>query len=46
MQDKQIAAKLKIMPEKAARRRNRFLDGGFSEHAGRNHEGEENYAVS
>jgi len=28
MQDKQIAAKLRIMPEKAARWRNRFLDGG------------------
>ena len=30
MQDKQIAAKLRIMPEKAARWRNRFLDGGFA----------------
>jgi len=30
MQDKQIAAKLKIMPEKAARWRNRFLDGGLA----------------
>src|SRR6266446_8888147 len=30
MQDKQIAAKLRIMPEKAARWRNRFLDGGLS----------------
>jgi transposase len=30
MQDKQIAAKLKIMPEKAARWRNRFLDGGWA----------------
>jgi transposase len=29
MQDKQIAAKLKIMPEKAARWRNRYLDGGL-----------------
>jgi transposase len=29
MQDKQIAAKLRIMPEKAARWRNRFLDGGL-----------------
>jgi transposase len=29
MQDRQIAAKLKIMPEKAARWRNRFLDGGL-----------------
>ena len=28
MQDKQIAAKLRIMPEKAARWRKRFLDGG------------------
>jgi transposase len=28
MQDQQIAAKLRIMPEKAARWRNRFLDGG------------------
>lgn len=27
MQDKQIAAKLRIMPEKEARWRNRFLDG-------------------
>jgi transposase len=30
MQDKQIAAKLRIMPEKAARWRNRFLDGGLT----------------
>jgi transposase len=30
MQDKQIAAKLKIMPEKAARWRNRYLDGGLA----------------
>jgi len=30
MQDKQIAAKLRIMPEKAARWRNRFLDGGVA----------------
>jgi transposase len=30
MQDKQIAAKLQIMPEKAARWRNRFLDGGIA----------------
>jgi transposase len=30
LQDKQIAAKLGIMPEKAARWRNRFLDGGLS----------------
>jgi transposase len=29
MQDRQIAAKLRIMPEKAARWRNRFLDGGL-----------------
>jgi hypothetical protein len=29
-QDKQIAAKLRIMPEKAARWRNRFLDGGLA----------------
>src|SRR6202051_78555 len=29
MQDKQIATKLRIMPEKAARWRNRFLDGGL-----------------
>jgi transposase len=29
MQDKQIAAELRIMPEKAARWRNRFLDGGL-----------------
>jgi transposase len=29
LQDKQIAAKLGIMPEKAARWRNRFLDGGW-----------------
>jgi transposase len=29
LQDKQIAAKLGIMPEKAARWRNRFLDGGL-----------------
>jgi transposase len=28
MQDKQIAAKLRIMPEKAERWRSRFLDGG------------------
>ena len=34
MQDKQIAAKLKIMPQKAARWRNRFLDGGFSKNTG------------
>jgi transposase len=30
MQDKQIAAKLKIMPEKAARWRNRYLEGGLT----------------
>ena len=30
MQDKRIAAKLRIMPEKAARWRNRFLDGGLA----------------
>ena len=30
MQDKQIAAKLRIMPEKAARWRKRFLDGGLT----------------
>src|SRR5947209_9574750 len=30
MQDKQIAAKLGTMPEKAARWRNRFLDGGLA----------------
>ena len=30
MQDEQIAAKLRIMPEKAARWRNRFLDGGLA----------------
>ena len=30
MQDKQIAAKLRIMPAKAARWRNRFLDGGLA----------------
>lgn len=30
MQDKQIAAQLGIMPEKAARWRNRFLDGGLA----------------
>jgi len=30
MQDKQIATKLRIMPEKAARWRNRFLDGGLA----------------
>lgn len=30
LQDKQIAAKLRIMPEKAARWRNRFLDGGLA----------------
>ena len=30
MQDKQIADKLRIMPEKAARWRNRFLDGGLA----------------
>ena len=30
LQDQQIAAKLKITPEKAARWRNRFLDGGFA----------------
>lgn len=29
LQDKRIAAKLGIMPEKAARWRNRFLDGGW-----------------
>jgi transposase len=29
MQDKEIAAELRIMPEKAARWRNRFLDGGL-----------------
>jgi len=29
LQDQQIAAKLKITPEKAARWRNRFLDGGL-----------------
>src|SRR5450759_2678226 len=29
LQDKRIAAKLGIMPEKAARWRNRFLDGGL-----------------
>ena len=29
MQDMQIAATLKIMPEKAARRRNRYLDGNL-----------------
>jgi transposase len=29
LQDKQIAAQLRIMPEKAARWRNRFLDGGL-----------------
>ncbi len=30
LQDQQIAAKLKITPEKAARWRNRFLDGGVA----------------
>ena len=30
LQDQQIAAKLKITPKKAARWRNRFLDGGFA----------------
>lgn len=30
LQDRQIAAQLKITPEKAARWRNRFLDGGFA----------------
>jgi len=30
MQDQQIAAKLRIMPEKVARWRNRFLDGGWA----------------
>jgi transposase len=30
LQDRQIAARLKITPEKAARWRNRFLDGGFA----------------
>jgi len=30
MQDKEIAAKLRITPEKAARWRNRFLDGGLA----------------
>jgi transposase len=30
MENKQIAAKLRIMPEKAARWRNRFLDGGLA----------------
>src|SRR5579864_5932353 len=30
LRDQQIAAKLKITPEKAARWRNRFLDGGFA----------------
>lgn len=30
MQDKQIAAKVRIMPEKAARWRNQFLDGGLA----------------
>lgn len=30
LQDRQIAAQLKITPEKAARWRNRFLDGGFT----------------
>jgi len=30
MQDKHIAAKLRITPEKAARWRNRFLDGGLT----------------
>ncbi len=30
MQNRQIAAKLKIMPEKAARWRNRFLGGGLA----------------
>lgn len=29
LQDQQIAAQLKITPEKAARWRNRFLDGGL-----------------
>jgi transposase len=30
MQNKQIAAKLKVMPEKAARWRNRYLEGGLA----------------
>lgn len=30
MENRQIAAKLRIMPEKAARWRNRFLDGGLA----------------
>ena len=30
LQDQQIAAKLKIAPEKAARWRNRFLEGGLA----------------
>jgi hypothetical protein len=30
MENRQIAAKLKIMPEKAARWRNRYLDGGLA----------------
>jgi transposase len=30
LQDKDIAAELDITPEKAARWRNRFLDGGFA----------------
>lgn len=30
MQNQQIAAELRIMPEKAARWRNRYLDGGFA----------------
>ena len=30
MQDKQVAAKVRIMPEKAARWRNQFLDGGLA----------------
>src|SRR5712675_1177660 len=30
LQDRQIAARLKITPEKAARWRNRFLDGGLA----------------
>jgi transposase len=30
MENKQIAAKLRIMPEKAARWRNRYLDGGLA----------------
>lgn len=30
MQDKQLAAQLRIMPEMSVRRRNRFLDGGLA----------------